>query len=132
MTASLYHVQLNASAASMSFYRTLLRHLGYTLMDDDGTTFGATNGTTDLWITETDPRFASRVFHRKATGLNHIAFRVSSRADVDRFADDFLAAHAIAALYGGPRDYPEYRAGYYAVFFESPDRLKLEVAHIPP
>ena len=31
-----------------------------------------------------------------------------------------------------PRDFPEYSPGYYAVFFEDPDRLKLEVAHVPP
>ena len=52
-------------------------------------------------------------------------------ADVGRFHDEFLAPRRIAPLYGGPRDYPEYRAGYHAVFFEDPDRLKLEVAHIP-
>jgi hypothetical protein len=34
-------------------------------------------------------------------------------------------------LYGGPREYPEYAAAYYAVFFEDPDRIKLEVAHVP-
>jgi catechol 2,3-dioxygenase-like lactoylglutathione lyase family enzyme len=131
MSASVYHVQLNVSPASMTFYRALLRHLGYTLVNDGPTMFGATNGSTDLWITETDARYASRGFHRRAAGLNHIAFRVPSRADVDRFAQDFLAAHRIPALYGGPREYPEYRPGYYAVFFESCDRLKLEVVHIP-
>ena len=29
-------------------------------------------------------------------------------------------------------EFPEYRPGYYAVFFEDPDRLKLEIVHIPP
>lgn len=131
MKASVYHVQLNVSAASMTFYKALLRYLGYTLVREYPQMFGATNGTTDLWIMQTDPRYATRGFHRKAAGVNHIAFRVPSRADVDRFAQDFLAAHTVPALYGGPREYPEYRPGYYAVFFESPDRLKLEIAYIP-
>jgi len=131
MKASVYHVQLNVSAASMTFYKVLLRYLGYTLVREYPQMFGATNGTTDLWIMQTDPRYATRGFHRKAAGVNHIAFRVPSRADVDRFAQDFLAAHTVPALYGGPREYSEYRPGYYAVFFESPDRLKLEIAYIP-
>ena len=37
----------------------------------------------------------------------------------------------IAPLYDSPREYPEYRPGYYAVFFEDPDRLKLEVTYVP-
>jgi catechol 2,3-dioxygenase-like lactoylglutathione lyase family enzyme len=131
MTTSLYHVQLNVSPLSMPFYKALLRHLGYTLVREVPEMFGATNGTTDLWIVRTDPRYARRGFHRKATGVNHVAFRVPSRVDVDRFVQEFLAVHAIPALYGGPREYPEYRRGYYAVFFEDPDRLKLEIAHVP-
>jgi catechol 2,3-dioxygenase-like lactoylglutathione lyase family enzyme len=70
-------------------------------------------------------------FHRKDPGVNHVAFRVERREDVDRFHDEFLKARGLPALYGGPRDYPEYREGYYAVFFEDPDRLKLEVVHVP-
>ena len=131
MTASLYHVQLNVSRPSIAFYKALLGYLGYTLMAEQHDMFGATNGTTDLWIMQMDPRYAARGFHRKAAGVNHVAFRVASRTEVDRFAREFLDARAIPALYGGPRDYPEYRPGYYAIFFEDPDRLKLEVAHVP-
>jgi hypothetical protein len=42
-----------------------------------------------------------------------------------------LKPRGIAPLYDSPRDYPEYRAGYYGVFFEDPDRLKIEIAHVP-
>ena len=131
MTISVYHVQLNVSRPSIAFYKELLRHLGYTLMAEQDDMFGATNGTTDLWIMQTDARYAVRGFHRKAVGVNHIAFRVESRAAVDRFVREFLDARALSALYGGPREYPEYRPGYYAVFFEDPDRLKLELAYVP-
>ena len=131
MTTSVYHVQLNVSLPSMAFYKDLLRHLGYTLMAEQDDMFGATNGTTDLWIMQAEPRYAVRGFHRKAVGVNHVAFRVESRAAVDRFVREFLDARALSALYGGAREYPEYRRGYYAVFFEDPDRLKLELAYIP-
>ena len=49
----------------------------------------------------------------------------------DRFREEFLAPRRLPALYETPREFPEYRPGYYAVFFEDPDRLKLEVVHIP-
>jgi catechol 2,3-dioxygenase-like lactoylglutathione lyase family enzyme len=131
MTTSVYHVQLNVSRPSIAFYKGLLRHLGYTLMCEQDDMFGATNGTTDLWIMQIDARYAARGFHRKAAGVNHVAFRVESRAAVDRFIREFLDVRAIPTLYGGAREYPEYQPGYYAVFFEDPDRLKLELAYIP-
>jgi catechol 2,3-dioxygenase-like lactoylglutathione lyase family enzyme len=60
-----------------------------------------------------------------------VAFRVDRREDVDRFRAEFLAPRGLGTLYGTPREFPEYRPGYYAVFFEDPDRLKVEVVHIP-
>jgi catechol 2,3-dioxygenase-like lactoylglutathione lyase family enzyme len=71
-------------------------------------------------------------FHRKRAGLNHVAFRVDQRGDVDRFRREFLEPRGLATLYGTPREFPEYAPGYYAVFFEDPDRIKLEVVHLPP
>jgi len=56
---------------------------------------------------------------------------VRERGDVDRFVAEFMRPRGIAALYDSPREYPEYRPGYYAVFLEDPDRLKIEVAHVP-
>jgi glyoxylase I family protein len=133
MNASVYHLQLNVgdTGVSVPFYRALLGYLEYRVVVGRDDVLGMSNGTTDFWIMATPAdRVAARV-HRKNPGLNHVAFRVDARGDVDRFHDEFLAARGIAALYGGPREYPEYRPGYYAVFFEDPDRLKLEVAHVP-
>jgi glyoxylase I family protein len=133
MKASVYHVQLNVTdaAVSLPFYRDLLGYLEYRVLLATADLLGMSNGTTDFWILQTPGERLDARFHRKNPGLNHVAFRVGSRDDVDRFHDDFLKRTAAAVLYGGPKDYPEYRPGYYAVFFEDPDRLKLEVAHIP-
>lgn len=30
-----------------------------------------------------------------------------------------------------PHEYPEYSEGYFAVFVEDPDGIRIEVAHIP-
>ncbi len=133
MKTSLYHVQLNVTAAARSvpFYAALLEYFEYRTLVAARDAMGMSNGTTDVWIVTAAGEHAARGFHRKRPGLNHLAFGVGSRHDVDTFHREFLVTRGIPALYGPPRDYPEYRPGYYAVFFEDPDRLKLEVAHVP-
>lgn len=133
MKASVYHLQLNVrdGAVSIPFYRALLAYLEYRVTYEAADGLGATDGSTDLWIMAVARDRRPHAPHRKNPGLNHLAFRVPARADVDRFHDEFLKPRAIPVLYGGPREYPEYRPGYYAAFFEDPDRLKLEVVHIP-
>jgi catechol 2,3-dioxygenase-like lactoylglutathione lyase family enzyme len=131
--ATVYHLQINVrdAAISVPFYRDLLAYFEYRVVMGTADILGMSNGTTDFWIMRTPPPHAVAPVHRKNPGLNHVAFRVGARTDVDRFHDEFLKPRAIAVLYGGPRDYPEYRPGYYATFFEDPDRLKLEVAYVP-
>jgi catechol 2,3-dioxygenase-like lactoylglutathione lyase family enzyme len=133
MKAALYHVQVNVSsgARSFPFYRPLLTYLEFRRVHEDARSLAFSDGTVDVWLIEAEERHAGFGFHRKRTGLNHLAFRVDARAGVDRFAREFLQPRGLAALYGTPREFPEYAAGYYAVFFEDPDRLKLEVAHVP-
>jgi catechol 2,3-dioxygenase-like lactoylglutathione lyase family enzyme len=134
MKAELYHIQLNVSNAkrSIPFYRALLGKLGWKRIIDQGKDYIGIGGkNTDFWIIETERRFRQRRFHRKQTGINHLAFRVSSRGAVDRFTEEFLKPRRIRTLYGTPKEFPEYHKGYYAVFFEDPDRVKLEVAYVP-
>ena len=68
-------------------------------------------------------------FHRRRVGLNHLAFWAESNEDVDRFHRQFLLPRKIQVLYGGPKKYPDYSPSYYAVYFEDPDRIKLEYLH---
>ena len=133
MKASVYHLQLNVTDAALSlpYYRSLLAYLEYRVLIDQPDVLGMSNGTTDFWLVQAEADRVDTAVHRKNPGLNHVAFRVGSRADVDRFHDEYLTPVGTAVLYGGPQEYPEYRPGYYAVFFEDPDRRKLEVAHVP-
>ena len=133
MKAFVYHVQLNvrSAAASFPFYRELLDYLEFRCVHEDPHVLGYSDGRTAVWLIETDELHAREGFHRKRAGLNHVAFRVPARDDVDRFTREWLLARGRATLYATPRVFPEYRPGYYAVFFEDPDRVKLEVVHIP-
>ena len=133
MKTFLYHVQINVSdaARSMPFYVGLFAYFEYRTIMQTRDLLAVSNGTTDFWMIETSREHRGEGFHRKNTGLNHVAFGVRARADVDLFIDEFMKPRGLVPLYDSPREYPEYRPGYYGVFFEDPDRLKLEVAHVP-
>jgi catechol 2,3-dioxygenase-like lactoylglutathione lyase family enzyme len=127
-----YHVQINVGGpAAIAFYRALFAFLDYRVMVETDDVLGVSNGTTDFWMIATPPARRAARFHRKNPGINHVCFGVPVRGDVDRFVTEFMRPRSIATLYDSPREFPEYRPGYYAVFFEDPDRLKLEVAHVP-
>ncbi|HTY78519.1 MAG TPA: VOC family protein [Candidatus Bathyarchaeia archaeon] len=133
MPSKLYHLQVNVSSArvALPFYRDLLGYLGWRSIVDEGNVVAFSDGGVTLWLFGADARFAGRGFHRKGAGLNHLAFLVDRREDVDRFREQFMVPRSIAPLYATPREFPEYVPGYYAVFFEGPDRLKLEVVYRP-
>lgn len=126
---NLYHVQFNVSDApkSFPFYKDFFNYLGYKVTDESPEHIGFSNGTTDFWIIETEKAFKAIGFHRKNTGLNHLAFRLESKEVVDTFVLYFLKPRNISPLYNSPKMFPEYGGDYYAVYFEDPDRIKLEV-----
>jgi catechol 2,3-dioxygenase-like lactoylglutathione lyase family enzyme len=98
---------------------------------DDGNHFDANDGRSYLCVTTTKGDYKRAGFHRRRTGLNHVAFNVSSPAQVDEFVAGFLTPRGIDPLYGGAKAYPQYTGDYYATYFEDPDRIKVEVAYDP-
>ena len=129
MSTHFYHLQINVS--DLAFYRELLLFLGFRIIDEESDHLGVSDGHFDLWLIKVEGAYCELPFHRKAAGMNHLALRVAHREDVERFCREFLEKKGIVPLYGGAREYPEYRPGYFAVYFEDPDRIKLEVVHIP-
>ena len=82
-------------------------------------------GETYLVLVQTEAEFLADGYHRKRTGLNHLAFHAKDRAQVDWFAQEFVKrGHPL--LY--PDQYPPPAdSDYYAVFCEDPDRIKVEL-----
>jgi catechol 2,3-dioxygenase-like lactoylglutathione lyase family enzyme len=76
-------------------------------------------------LVQTEARFLDPPYHRCRTGLNHLAFHGGAPAAVDALTAQ-LRERGVEILY--PDRHP-YAGGpdYYAVFFEDPDRIKLEV-----
>lgn len=131
--AGLSHIELNVSdyRASLKFYGRVLGWLGWERLSCTAQFTAWSNGSTKLILCPVEERFKGDAFHRKRVGLNHVAFSVSSREEVDRFHREVLVSAAGGAgqcLYG---DGPFGDEGYYAVYFEDPDRVKLEVVHAP-
>lgn len=128
MKTTLSHIGINLSSEErcFPFWQDLLTYLEFRLMLD-GNHFDANDGHTFLCFSTTKAGYLDPPFHRKHTGLNHIAFSVTSHQEVDRFVKEYLEPHNIPMLYGGAKEY-DYAPGYYAVYFEDPDRIKVEVA----
>lgn len=129
MKTTLSHVGINLSDAgnSFPFWQELLEYLEFKITPD-GNHFDASDGHTFLCFTTTKPGYQQPPFHRKHSGLNHIAFGVASKDLVDQFVEEYLEPRAIKPLYGGAKGY-DYTDGYYAVYFEDPDRIKIEIAY---
>lgn len=61
-----------------------------------------------------------------AAGLHHFCLRVGGNDDVDRVARELAEAGIVVTE---PRLYPQYAPDYYAVFFDDPDGIRLEVTN---
>jgi len=77
----------------------------------------------------TSPRraFAGEAMSRRRPGaLHHLAFKATSRAEVDRLHSELKRIGA--TIVSPPREYPEYTPpGYYALFFKDLEGLKYEI-----
>jgi len=131
----LHHVDLTVSdpVASRPLYELFLGHAGFALKSagDDWAGFGL-GGKRYPCITllkATGPG-AGRSHDRYSPGLHHLALRARSREDVDALYTKLVAFGA--TILDPPAEYPEYGAGYYAVFFADADGLKLEYVFTPP
>lgn len=124
----IHHIEINVKSLQRSreFYSMLLPDLGYELYQDWPEGFSFKNGSSYIVFVQTEKPYLHLPYHRKASGLNHLAFWADSRSEVDRLAGK-MRLSGVPMLYedrypfaGGP--------DHYAVFLEDPDRLKIEIA----
>ncbi|MFZ5950641.1 MAG: VOC family protein [Candidatus Rifleibacteriota bacterium] len=125
---SLHHVEIYVSnlQKSIEFWSWLLcDKLGYSSFQkwDQGQSFIL--GQTYLVFVQAEERFLDVAYHRCRTGLNHLAFKASSPEKIDELNRE-LMQRGCKMLY--PDRYPHAGGNYHAVFFEDPDRIKVEVA----
>jgi len=133
MRGAVHHIDLTARdlARSAAFYEEVLAFLGYRRSrgDDTGVDWDLRDAGYLVCSVGLKPARSDRDHDRYSAGLHHLAWHAASRDDVDRL--HALLMRLGARLLDAPADYPEYGAGYYAVFFADPDGLKLEFVHWP-
>lgn len=121
------HLGINVAdlAAARTYYDELLPLLGFetyfTAADQCAyRPAGGKPGTFLFLYPADDPE----PYSRARTGLQHLAFMVKTRSDVDRVHRHIQAAGG-EILYA-PRVFPQYPQPYYATFWLDPFGLKLE------
>lgn len=123
----LHHVELNVAdlARSTQFWGWFLTELGYEPYQkwEQGCSWKL--GETYIVLVQTPEKYLDVPYHRSRVGLNHLAFHASSKEQVD---DITLQARSkgYRILY---EDKHPFAGGehYYALFFEDPDRIKVEL-----
>ena len=128
MNGTIHHIEIYVSDLNrtIAFWEWLLtKKFSYTVFQkwDCGISFILDK--TYIVFVQTEKNYLDYTFNRKNTGLNHLAFSCSSREFVDTLTEE-LKEKKINILY---TDKHPYAGGedYYAVFFEDPDRIKVEV-----
>ena len=124
----IHHIEINVSdlKTSTDFWGWLLTELGYEPFQkwEKGQSWRI--GETYIVFVQTDEKYLTPSYHRSRVGLNHLAFHAHSRQQVDDLTR-LLKRKGVRILY---EDRHPYAGGtdHYAVFFEDPDRIKVELA----
>jgi catechol 2,3-dioxygenase-like lactoylglutathione lyase family enzyme len=122
----IHHVEIYVGdlGRSMRFWTPFLQQLGYAAERWSGG-INYLQGDTYLCFLPAPDEHRAAGYHRKRIGLNHLAFHGRSRQHVDEMAA-WVRDQGYTLLYedrypyaGGP--------GYYAMYCEDPDRIKVEV-----
>ncbi|UJW57796.1 VOC family protein [Bacillus sp. A116_S68] len=123
----LHHIELNVADlhTSLHFWGWLLSKLGYSIYQswEKGQSWKLDE--TYIVFVQTREKHLPFGYHRGRTGVNHLAFHLDTKEEVDDFAS-LLKERGITILY---KDKHPYAGGlsHYAVYFEDPNRIKVEL-----
>lgn len=123
-TGRLHHLELYVSdlERSLAFWRWLLAELGYERFEAWAGGESWKLGPTYIVFVQVADAFREPAYDRRRVGLNHLAFHVATREEVDRLATE-ISRPDRRLLY--TERYPS--DDYYAVYFEDPDGIKVEL-----
>jgi catechol 2,3-dioxygenase-like lactoylglutathione lyase family enzyme len=124
------HVILTVSSfeQALSFYGQFLPFLGLKQVFQGENFAYWVGGRTALGIQRCDDAYRGEIFVQSRVGLHHLCFRARSRQDIETAAQ-FLRKMG-ATIVRGPQA-GDWAPGYYYVLFEDPDRIRIEICHVP-
>lgn len=127
MKGTLHHIELYVKDLNISneFWGWLLLELGYSEYQnwEKGISYILEN--TYIVFVQVENKFLDIPYHRCGAGLNHLAFHGGSRDFIDKITLK-LREKGVKILYEDKHPYAG-GLGYYAVYFEDPDRMKVEI-----
>lgn len=126
MKGRLHHIEIYVKDLNKSkaFWGWLLHELGYSEYQSWEHGISYILEKTYIVFVQTEEKHLDIPYHRCKAGLNHLAFYGGSRENIDRITEK-LRKMNVNILY---EDRHPYAGGQnYAVFFEDPDRIKVEI-----
>lgn len=122
-SGQLHHVELYADEfeTARAFWGWWLSSLGYDQKNVWESGVSWINGPTYIVLVDTD--VSRPPFDRDAPGLNHLAFHTDSQETVDKLTAGVRERADTRVLF---EDQHPYAGGYYALYCESPQGVKLE------
>lgn len=123
----LHHVEIYVSNLNktIEFWSWLLSELGYEQYQKWDSGISWKYQETYLVFVQAEERHLDIPYHRCRVGLNHLAFHANSKEHVNQMTIT-LKEKGINILYLDKHPYAG-GSNYYAVFFEDPDRIKVEL-----
>jgi catechol 2,3-dioxygenase-like lactoylglutathione lyase family enzyme len=123
----LHHIEIYVSDLdkSLAFWTPFMRLLGYAPDRWSGGMNYVKDGHAYFCFLPAPAAHVGAGYHRQRVGLNHLAFHGKSRAHVDAIAS-WVKDAGYTSLYEAEYPYAG-GAGYYAMYCEDPDRIKVEV-----
>lgn len=127
MKGMLHHIELYVKDLnkSIAFWGWLLEELGYKEYQKWPQGISYIFEKSYIVFVQVEDKYLEVPYHRCRAGLNHLAFYGGTNAFVDEMTVK-LRMRGVTILY---EDKHPYAGGpdYYAVFFEDPDRMKVEI-----
>lgn len=123
----LHHIELYVSNLdkTIDFWGWFLEEMGYHLSQSwEGGRSWKLDDTYIVFV-QTKDIYLEPPYHRCRVGINHLAFHAHSRQHVDEVTEK-LKIRNVKILY---KEQHPFAGGenYYAVYFEDPDRMKVEL-----
>lgn len=123
----IHHIEIYVSNLkdSIDFWGWLLEELGYEIFQtwEQGQSWKL--GESYIVLVQAEERFLDVPYHRCRVGLNHLAFHAESREQVDKMTKE-LKQRGVNIPYSDKHPFAG-GEGYYAIYFEDPDRIKVEL-----
>ncbi|RXK17510.1 VOC family protein [Macrococcus sp. DPC7161] len=123
----MHHIEIYVKnlEVTRAFYSKLLEVLNYELYQNWELGFSYKKNGFYIVFVQVRDKYIDNGYNRCNIGLNHLAFKCSSKRKIDEIRD-ILMEENVNLLYD--EKYP-YAGGesHYALYFEDPDRIKLEI-----